>query len=395
MLHGFYKQASIAQQEFILRRLVALLGLVLATSPGFAKEPAPFFGVIDAGSSGSRLYVYKFGADARSIEDVLEVASTGAPLASHVDQLAAAGDRSIGPMLRMLDRELSQRGISKADVEMHVLATGGMRLLAAPAAQAIEASVLRTLRDGGYQAGRIETISGEMEGFYAWLDVNVLLGKLSPGQTPASIVEIGGASMQVAYAGAPAGPGVVTASFGGATYSVRSVSFLGLGVDQARKTLMDSGEGGACYPTGVVSAMPDVSGARAAFDADRCAKGFTKVIGDAMRGLPRDEMKAQPFIGLGRPLSGVLTDWRLPQDRPAAMNQLAREKCVLPWAAFTGAVGNTPFTPYLCVNSIYLATLLFDASGFGFSETQMVAADRIAGRRPSWTRGAALMLRNP
>jgi hypothetical protein len=46
------------------------------------------------------------------------------------------------------------------------------------------------------------------------------------------------------------------------------------------------------------------------------------------------------------------------------------------------------------MNSIYLATLLFDPAGFGLRADQVVAAERLAGRRPSWTRGAALLLRD-
>jgi hypothetical protein len=314
-------------------------------------------------------------------------------LASHAAAPDTAGDKAIGPLIGALDRELAQRGVAKTDIEIHLLATGGMRLLPAPAAQAIQASVTRTLREGGYRPGRVETISGEMEGFYAWLDVNVLLGQLGPGKTPAGIVEIGGASVQMAYAGAPASaPGVVTASFGGQTYSVRSVSFLGLGVEQARKTLLDNGDGAPCYPEGLASAMPERNSARGAFDAERCARAISRIVEAPTRSLPQDEISNVRILGLGKPLTGVLSDWKLPQDKGGALQATAREKCLQPWAEFTREHGDTRYTPYLCVNSIYLSTLLFDARGLGLAPGQVTAADSIAGRSPSWTRGAALMI---
>jgi apyrase len=390
----FIKVARASYQDLPLRHLAVSFAFLLAAAPAGAAERAAYVGVIDAGSSGSRLSVYKYGADGRSLEDLVELSTAAQPLASHAAAPDTAGDKAIGPLIGALDRELAQRGVAKTDIEIHLLATGGMRLLPAPAAQAIQASVTRTLREGGYRPGRVETISGEMEGFYAWLDVNVLLGQLGPGKTPAGIVEIGGASVQMAYAGAPASaPGVVTASFGGQTYSVRSVSFLGLGVEQARKTLLDNGDGAPCYPEGLASAMPERNGARGAFDAERCARAISRIVEAPTRSLPPDEIRNVRFLGLGKPLTGVLADWKLPQDNGGALKATAGEKCLQPWAVFTREHGDTRYTPYLCVNSIYLSTLLFDARGLGLAPGQVTAADSIAGRSPSWTRGAALMMR--
>jgi apyrase len=374
-----------------LRALAACFSLSLAVAP----VQAAYVGVIDAGSSASRLYVYKVTPSEMGVEDVLEVGATTAPLAAFADEPAKVGDAVIGPLLGALDRELGARGIPKSEIALHVLATGGMRLAPAPAARAIEAAVRRAVTEGGYRPGRTDTISGEMEGFYAWLDVNMLLGRLAPGRTPVGIVEIGGASMQVAYAGAPpSAPGVVTASYGGQTYSVRSVSLLGLGTEQARKSLLAGAGASTCFPAGLVTDRPDLQNLQGAFDSARCTAEFAGIVKGPAQALPRDEIKDVSFIGLGRPLTGVLGEWRLAQNQPAALKNSASQNCPLPWAGFTAAVGATPYTPYLCMNSIYLATLLFDPAGFGLRAEQVVAAERLAGRRPSWTRGAALMLRD-
>ncbi len=376
-----------------MRALAACLALSLAAAPACAAQEA-YVGVVDAGSSASRLYVYKITPGGQAIEDVLELGAATAPLSAFADQPAKAGDTAIGPLLGALDRELAERGILKSALAVHVLATGGMRLAPAPAARAIEASVRRAVTEGGYKPGRTETISGEMEGFYAWLDVNVLLGRLALGRTPVGIVEIGGASMQVAYAGAPVGdPNVVTASYGGQTYSVRSVSLLGLGADQARKSLLAGAGAGTCFPAGLATDRADLKDLQGAFDATRCTEAFEGIVAGPAQALPRNEIKDVSFIGLGRPLTGVLADWRLAQEKPAALKDSASQNCTLPWAGFTAAFGVTPYTPYLCMNSIYLATLIFDPAGFGLRAEQVVAAERLAGRRPSWTRGAALMLR--
>jgi apyrase len=390
----FIKVVRASFQDLPLRHVAVFFAVLLAAAPACAAERTGYVGVIDAGSSGSRLSVYKYGADEHTLEDVVELSTVAQPLASHTAAPDIAGDKAIGPLIGALDRELAERRIAKTDMEIHVLATGGMRLLPAPVAQGIQASVTRTLREGGYRPGRVETISGEMEGFYAWLDVNVLLGQLGPGKAPVGIVEIGGASVQAAYAGAPASaPGVVTASFAGETYSVRSVSFLGLGIEQARKTLLENGDGAPCYPEGLASAMPERNGARGAFDADRCASAISRIVEAPTRSLPKDEVRNVRFLGLGKPLTGVLADWNLADDKGASLKATAREKCLAPWSEFTRQHGDTRYTPYLCVNSVYLSTLLFDARGLGLAPAQVVAADSIAGRRPAWTRGAALMIR--
>jgi hypothetical protein len=377
-------------QDAHLRALAACFALTFAAAPA----QAAYIGVVDAGSSASRLYVYEVNPGQQGIQDVLELSAATAPLSAFADQPALAGDTAIGPLLGALDRELAERGIAKNEVALHVLATGGMRLAPAPAARAIEAAVRRAVTEGGYRPGRTETISGEMEGFYAWLDVNMLLGRLAPGRTPVGIVEIGGASMQVAYAGAPpAAPGVVTASYGGQSYSVRSVSLLGLGADQARKSLLAGAAASTCFPAGLVTDRPDLQNLQGAFDSARCSAEFAGIVTGPAQALPRDEIKDVSFIGLGRPLTGVLGEWRLAQNQPAALKDSASQNCPLPWAGFTATFGVTPYTPYLCMNSIYLATLLFDPAGFGLRAEQVVAAERLAGRRPSWTRGAALMLR--
>jgi hypothetical protein len=380
-----------ALQDLPLRPLAALLGLLLSAGLASAADPTAYVGMIDAGSSASRLYLYKFVNDKSTIEDVLEIVTPAAALSDFADD-ADAGDKAIGPLLAALDRALAQRGIGKPDLNIHVMATGGMRLLAPATARALEQSVRRTLVEGGYTAGRIETISGQREGLYGWLDVNLLLGRLAPGGgAPVGIVEIGGASMQIAYAGAPASdPGVLKATFGGATFSVRSVSLLGLGAEEARKTLLAGTEAASCYPVGLTGE----TGMTGAFDAARCIAAFAEIVAGPARALPQDEIRGLSFIGLGRPLTGVLADWRLRQDEPAALRDTASRHCTQPWATFAGAFGNTPYTPHLCANSLYLSTLLFDTAGFGLRAETVVAADRIAGRRPSWTRGAALMLRN-
>ena len=380
-----------ADQDFTLRPFVALLGLFLSAGLASAAEQAAYVGMIDAGSSASRLYLYKFVDDGRAIEDVLELGSPAAALSAFAGD-ADAGDKAIAPLLAALDQALAQRGIGKQDLDIHLMATGGMRLLAPAAARAIESSARRTIAAGGYRAGRIETISGEREGLYGWLDVNVLLGRLVPGGgAPVGIVEIGGASMQIAYAGAPASdPGVLTATFRGTTFSVRSVSLLGLGTEQARKTLLAGTQAASCYPVGLTGE----TGLRGAFDAANCIAAFAGIVAGPARALPQDEIRGLSFIGLGRPLTGVLSDWRLRPEEPAALRDTASRNCTQPWTTFAGAFGNTPFTPHLCANSLYLSTLLFDAAGFGLGAGTVIAADRIAGRRPSWTRGAALMMRH-
>lgn len=194
--------------------------------------------VIDAGSSGSRFFVYEVQKDTSSPVQALyplnpqqKKNSKGRPLselATHTDSLSL--------FLQQLTE--NHPGDSTA---LYIIATAGMRLK--PQAQAD--SVYNLLKQlpliNGYYVKEAMTLSGSYEGLYAWLAANYANGTLSrlsgipylsfTGK-PCGILEIGGASMQLAFQTTQSHKDCLSRPGIGYVYSR---SYLGGGVDQIFK----------------------------------------------------------------------------------------------------------------------------------------------------------------
>ena len=196
--------------------------------------------IIDAGSSGSRLFIYDINADAQEKVKLLypigkqqKKGSKGRPLSS-----VANHPDSVQVFLQQMTANY------KCDsINLYILATAGMRLKPKAQADAIYEKLEALPLTNGYAVKAAMTISGQYEGLYGWLAANFENGKLdfekdaaAPTLTyvgkPYGILEIGGASMQIAFrsnekhANCLSRPGI------GMIYAK---SYLGGGVDQIFK----------------------------------------------------------------------------------------------------------------------------------------------------------------
>jgi Golgi nucleoside diphosphatase len=90
-----------------------------------------YYAVVDAGSSGSRLYLYKKSTDAQGNPVAESLPLTGNKvkpgISVYVNQLAQVGDY-IEPLLNTLDAELKSKGIPQSEVNFSLMATAGMRV---------------------------------------------------------------------------------------------------------------------------------------------------------------------------------------------------------------------------------------------------------------------------
>lgn len=376
----------------------------------------PYVAVIDAGSSGSRLVLYERVRKGPVLQVEQRFADSGGLALSGFESAPAeAGPQGVQPLLDKLLATLRTSAVLPAQVEVHLLATAGMRLVEGrdrAAAAAIYDSARATLAASGLRVGRVETLSGVDEGLFAWVDLNELAGNFrADAQGTLGLLEVGGASAQIAFATALQDSRAVTVSVNGKSHRVFSQSWLGLGQDQARLSMIGQGAPGAglqdnaCYPDNSSQA-----GGLQAFDAGigglfiasgRYDFAACSALYDALlRSLRLREVTTVPGFA-GAALVGVsavtftLSDWQAGDD-PGTLGRRLQQQCsgpdaygsqVLPFLG-RAAPGNR-FAQNACANGSYVQALLFGPEGLGLQPGQLRSTVG-AGLNVNWTRGVAL-----
>ncbi len=213
----------------------ALVALVSAASCSSSDNdviiPSPTsqkVAIIDAGSSGSRLHIYevKYG---NSISEIYpsnaeeKTASKGRALstvANHPDSVRAYYN-SMTSCYTTTDT---------AHIPLYILATAGMRLEEQSKTEGIYGKLRSIGQANGFNLQNAMTISGRYEGLYAWIAVNYENGTLT--SSPKGIIEVGGASMQLAFATTsttlPADNSIQRTGWG----TIYSKSYLGGGINE-------------------------------------------------------------------------------------------------------------------------------------------------------------------
>ncbi|KOS21292.1 putative guanosine-diphosphatase [Escovopsis weberi] len=215
--------------------------------------------MIDAGSTGSRIHVYKFNncgpiPELEHEEFKMTDKSVGGLSAFKDDPAAAAS--SLDPLMKVAMDTVPED--LKRCSPVAVKATAGLRLIGPEPAQAILAEVRRHLETDypfpvvSADNNGVAIMDGSDEGVYAWITTNYLLGNIGgpdKGET-AAVFDLGGGSTQIVFEptfkGAPHGgmpeklaPGdhKYELDFGGHKFDLYQHSHLGLGLMSARDAL--------------------------------------------------------------------------------------------------------------------------------------------------------------
>jgi apyrase len=210
------------------------------------------YGVLfDAGSSGTRIYVYKWPC--RTVQSPPKIVVTEAipnlnikpGISSYASNATAAGE-SIKPLIAYAKTAIPENQVSVTPI--YLRATAGMRLLTDAQQGAIYESIRATLRASGFRYDADDwskTISGQEEGAFLWLAANYLYNQLNANVAPEKtriVLDCGGASLQLAMVPPQAPPqNGLTIKFADPTiptYNLYSYSWLGYGGDQARENVL-------------------------------------------------------------------------------------------------------------------------------------------------------------
>ena len=185
---------------------------------------SPYIAIIDAGSAGSRIYLYHYTWRDNRLQ--VKIATSAVPpstppspiekkLEPGLSYYASTGNytgaaESVEPLLSFVLDRLPEQYTSTTP--LFVYATAGLRLLPSTAQQATLDAVLSYVNQHypfTFVPEHARVITGKEEGLFAWLALNYALGTLD-GSGPTSstgtagLVELGGASVQVAMEMTPA-----------------------------------------------------------------------------------------------------------------------------------------------------------------------------------------------
>mmetsp|Transcript_18493 Transcript_18493/g.51085 ORF Transcript_18493/g.51085 Transcript_18493/m.51085 type:complete len:1239 (-) Transcript_18493:233-3949(-) len=236
----------------VTRPVSVFLGFFLISSVVCVEKPGWSI-VIDAGSSGSRVHVYKLDwsepTDGSPLlfpnVDLPEIKWKSKPgLSSFAKNPEEVGE-SLNKLVRFAKKKIPEASYSTTPLILS--ATAGLRML--------EKSVAEKILDNCYtwlkahspfiiKPDAISMISGHDEGAYGWLTINFLSKRLhgmsQQSKGTLGTIEMGGASTQVTFE-APLDDAPSASSYklevGDATYILYTHSYLGYGQDQARASL--------------------------------------------------------------------------------------------------------------------------------------------------------------
>lgn len=362
--------------------------------------------VIDAGSSGSRLHLYRWGSGgegAPRVEPLRDEAGApwGAEVRPGLHAFAAEPELAAARLRSLVDRAVNALGGpgQAAATPLWVLATEGVRGLSEADRRRLLDAVGRALADGPLDFRAARTLSGEEEAADGWIAVNLAAGTLSvprPGEPPAptlGALDLGGASTQVTFERAgPRGAETGRPLSGlsviglGRPHGLFTRSFAGLGQDRARETIGSAD----CFAPGYP------------LSAERVGRGDWQACRQAIREhlasvLPSDPEDPDLLPGVP-PLEGELVGLSVyrytaaffglgPRLVPAQLEARGREHCATPWLELQAVRGDDPYLDTRCFAAAYVVTLLTDGYGLAPDDDRV----RVDGEDPGWALGAAAL----
>lgn len=215
--------------------------------------------MIDAGSTGSRIHVYKFNncgptPELEGEDFKMTQVSVGGLSKYKDDPLAAA--KTLDPLLAVAMKAVPDK--LKGCTPIAVKATAGLRMIGADAAENILKAVRNHLETKypfavvSEKENGVAIMDGSDEGVYAWITTNYLLGKIGgPDDSPtAAVFDLGGGSTQIVFEPTFKGSGSggmpekmaegdhkYSLSFGGRHFDLYQHSHLGYGLMSARNSI--------------------------------------------------------------------------------------------------------------------------------------------------------------
>uniref|UniRef100_A0A8C9RTP2 Ectonucleoside triphosphate diphosphohydrolase 2 n=1 Tax=Scleropages formosus TaxID=113540 RepID=A0A8C9RTP2_SCLFO len=219
------------------------------------RSPPQYGIVLDAGSSHTTMYIYKWQADKQNGTGVVtshsECHPEGGGISSYAGMQGAAG-HSLELCLEKATKDIPK--IRHHLTPVYLGATAGMRLLNitnSSASDQILQEVAQTIKSYPFDFRGAVILSGQEEGVYGWVTVNYLLEKFikyefvgrwqTAGRQTVGALDFGGASTQITFVTQEKvedKSNQMNLRLYGQDYSLYTKSFLCYGRDQVLRRLM-------------------------------------------------------------------------------------------------------------------------------------------------------------
>ena len=347
-----------------------------------SEASTPYYAIIDAGSGGSRLYLYQVDNSVPTAPTLTQLVLPGVnKVTPGISTDLKNCDAYIAPLFTLLNNYLGTQNIPQTSVTVSLQATAGMRVIS-PLDQtkcygAVQSELNKQLSN--VVVGPIKTIQGRYEGAFQWMTINYLKGNLSSGQKTVGVLEVGGGSYQMAFES----PGklqtldFISIPFGGKSYSLFSRSYTGLGGNFSREDATDD-------PNAFQVGFQLASGAVGTGDYYKGKLSARKIIRAKPVSIP-PQAKMPPlssFIGVGL-YEQVVVDLNLGTSiSSTSIDQAASVFAKQPYDVNT--------TNSYEFSKVYTAQLISEMIRTWFPPTQSLKVeDTIDGKAVTWTLGSA------
>jgi len=352
-----------------------------------------YYVIVDAGSSGSRIHMYRIETTNNNEFNVIE--EIDIPHNKVKPGLSAmAGDKTqivnyIKPLITSLTSTLKDKNIPEEDVHFYLLATAGMRITPPSTQQSSYLVISEYIKNNTkLKIGYIETIPGKYEGAFDFISTNYLLKNLAKNKRTKGIIDMGGESVEIAFQTHQKlsnNNDIITFKINNLIYRIYSKSYLGLGQDAVRAQYSNAPY---CFPKGYL--LPN--GEYANGDYEKCLKEINNLINNVHE-VDQTNVKLpsiREFIGLSGIYYIAGTPFNLGSE--LTINQIiekGKEFSKLEWEKLSYKYPSNPYLFSVYINSAYIADIL--SNGFGFEKNiPFKVYDKIDGISSDWTLGAAI-----
>ena len=365
--------------------------LLIGTYYTNASTNLRYYAVVDASSTGSRMYLYKYKDNENNvkIEELKLKKNIVNPGISSIAGCPSKVGKYIQPLIDSVYSILSSQGIEEKDINFYLLATAGMRVVSPVLQKNVYNHLKKYIKEKTkFKIETITTISGRHEGVFDWITYNYLTNRLFTGKTM-GILDLGGASVEIAFeTNKPIfnPDDKVEFKIGPKKNTVYSHSYLGLGQELAMSQYANEP---SCFPKG----YPLPNKEQGSGEFNRSLLKIEKLIN-----VVHNVNKPSTIIPDINKFVGISGFYYTPNSEPFGLGQYISIKTLKDrgrkfglqlWSETEKKYGRDPYLYLYYFSSSFISVLL--EKGFGFNEnTKFNVVNSVNGTDVSWTLGAMI-----